>query len=380
MTFDIASLHNSSVWALYRMRNRIQLDPEYQRLGDIWTLDERQLLIDSILNGFDVPKIYLHKFHESPKKAGKAYDYAIIDGKQRLETMWSFLDGKIALADDFRYFKDPSVDAGGMKYDELGKAYPDLKNQFDTFLLTVISIDTDDLEMIEEMFSRLNEAAPLTAPEKRNAYGGPLPVAIKKLATDGFFCKSLPFPNKRYRHFDLATKFLLAEHEQKVVDTKKAYLDEFVKGFKNKTRTKMPAFLRPAETTVEYMAAVFTAKDPLLRQVGMVTIYYHLFRLALRDGWITQITRKKLLDFDKRRETNRKLAEQDLASADYDLIEFDRYAQSPNDAGALKFRPAELTTSAFAPPRLFALCPSKTVAPRVMLDRLFGRKVQTDDL
>lgn len=356
MKFEISSLHNSSVWALYRMRDRVQLDPEYQRLSDIWTLDERQLLIDTILNGFDVPKIYFHKFQEPQKKKTKTHDFAIIDGKQRLETMWSFLDGKIALADDFKYFKDSSVDAGGMKYDELGKAYPDLKNQFDTFLLTVISIETDDLEMIEEMFSRLNEAAPLTAPEKRNAYGGPLPVAIKKLAAEAFFTKHLPFPNKRYRHYDLATKFLLAEHEGKVVDTKKAYLDDFVKSFKKKARTKMPAFLEPAQETVELMASVFTNKDALLRQVGMVTAYYHLFRFARDAGWDDQITRKKLLDFDKRREANRELAEKDLASADYDLIEFDRYAQSPNDAGALKFR------------------------LRVMLERVFNKKVQTDAL
>jgi hypothetical protein len=356
MKFEIASLHNSSVWALYRMRERIQLDPEYQRLSDIWTLDKRQLLVDTILNGFDVPKIYFHKFHEPSKKGTKAHDYAIIDGKQRIETMWSFLDGKIALADDFKYFKDASVDAGGMKYDELGKAYPDLKNQFDTFLLTVISIETDDLEMIEEMFSRLNEAAPLTAPEKRNAYGGPLPVAIKKLAAEALFTKHLPFPNKRYRHFDLATKFLLAEHEGKVVDTKKAYLDDFVKSFKNKSRTKMPAFLKPAQEAVGVMASVFTNKDSLLRQVGMVTVYYQLFRLARDGGWLNQITRKKLVEFDKRRDANRELAEKDLTKADYDLIEFDRYAQSPNDAGALKFR------------------------LRVMLEKVFNKKVQTDDL
>ena len=356
MKFEIASLHNSSVWALYRMRDRVQLDPEYQRLSDIWTLDKRQLLIDTILNGFDVPKIYFHKFQEPHKRKAKAHDFAIIDGKQRLETMWSFLDGKIALADDFKYFKNSSVDAGGMKYGELGKAYPDLKNQFDTFLLTVISIETDDLEMIEEMFSRLNEAAPLTAPEKRNAYGGPLPVAIKKLAAQAFFTKHLPFPNKRYRHFDLATKFLLAEHEGKVVDTKKAYLDDFVEGFKKRSRTKMPGFLKPAEKTVGEMASVFTNKDTLLRQVGMVTVYYHLFRLARSGGWLNQITRKRLLEFDKRREANREVAEKDLTKADYDLIEFDRYAQSPNDAGAVKFR------------------------LRVMLERVFNKKVQTDDL
>src|SRR5207237_3207194 len=135
---------------------------------------------------------------------------------------------------DFEYFKDSSVQAGDMTYSELGKAYPDLKVQFDSFQLNTVCIETDDLEMIEEMFSRLNESAPLTAPEKRNAYGGPMPAAIRKLAAETFFTKHLPFPNKRYRHFDLATKFLLAEHEGKVVDTKKAYLDEFVENFSSK--------------------------------------------------------------------------------------------------------------------------------------------------
>jgi hypothetical protein len=338
------------------MRGRVQLNPEYQRLSDIWTLDKRQLLIDTILNGFDVPKIYLHKFHEVQKKTALPYDYAIIDGKQRLETIWNFLEGNIALADDFKFFRDASIDAGGMKYDELGKAYLDLKNLFDTFLLSVICIETDDLEMIEEMFSRLNDAAPLAAPEKRNAFGGPLPIAIKRLAAEPLFTKQIPFPNKRYRHFDLATKFLLTEYEGKVIDTKKAYLDQFVKAFKSKPRTKMPSFLKAAQATASIMSGVFTNKDPLLGQVGMDLVYYHLFRRASKEGWADQITRKKLLDFEKLREDNRKLAENDLAGADYDLIEFDRYAQSPNDAGALKFR------------------------LRVMLDRVFKKKVQTDAL
>jgi len=129
-------------------------------------MDKRQLLIDTILNEFDVPKLYLHKFHEPVKRGAKSYDYAIIDGKQRLETMWSFVDGKMALAEDFEFFKGSKVKAGNMTYAELGKAYPDLKVQFDSFQLTTVCIETDELEMIEEMFSRLNESAPLTAPRK----------------------------------------------------------------------------------------------------------------------------------------------------------------------------------------------------------------------
>ena len=62
-----------------------------------------------------------------------------------------------------------------MTYSDLGFKYPLLKARFDATSLSVISVRTEDIELIEDMFSRLNEAVPLNAPEKRNAFGGPLP-------------------------------------------------------------------------------------------------------------------------------------------------------------------------------------------------------------
>ncbi len=357
MTFNITELRDRTVWQIYRMRDRIQLDPDYQRLGNIWAPDNRQLLLDTVFNKFDVPKIYLHKFPQPFVKGGKTYEFAIVDGKQRLETLWSFIDGRIALADDFKLFRDEKVKAPGMTYRELGQQYPDLKADFDGFLLSVILIETDDLELIEEMFSRLNEAAPLTAAEKRNAYGGPIPGAVRKLSREAFFVKKLPFENRRYRHYDLATKFLLAEHEGQVVDTKKARLDDFVDDFVDQSRTRMPVFLKQTQETCEHMARVFTDKETLLRQVGMVMLYYHLFRVAHKNDWAAEISRKKLLDFEKLRAANRELMEKGKTkNVDLQMIEFDRYAQSPNDGGAIKFR------------------------LRLMLKKVFNKDVSTDDL
>lgn len=347
MSFSIADFHGSTVWKLYRIRDRIQLDPEYQRLGGIWAPENRQLLIDTILNGFDVPKLYLHKFSAPLHVGSKIYDFAIVDGRQRLEALWNFIDGKIALADDFKVFKDEDIDAGGMTYQELGSEYPELKADFDGFPLSVVLIETDDLEMIEEMFSRLNEAAPLTAPEKRNAYGGPVPGAVRKLAKESFFTQSLPFLNKRYRHYDLATKFLMACRDGKVADTKKTRLDDFVADFQDEPRNKNLPFVKDAQRVVQAMCKVFTASDSLLRQVGMVTLYFHLFRIAIDEEWEDEITRKKLLDFDRKRLTNRQLFEIGADKVDKDLINFDGYAQSPNDAGAIRFRLTVLLKKVF---------------------------------
>lgn len=94
-------------------------------MGDVWTLDKKQLLIDSIINDFDIPKIYFHDLTEHDKNS--KHDYAIIDGRQRLEAVWGFIDGAFPLADEFEYLRDPRVQAAGLTYKELSSKYPQIK-------------------------------------------------------------------------------------------------------------------------------------------------------------------------------------------------------------------------------------------------------------
>ena len=336
--FNIAMLMPSTVLYLHSDRELFQLDPEYQRDSDIWPLEKRQLLIDSIINGYDIPKIYFHKFPKPRKIKGKTYTYAIIDGKQRLSSIWSFIDGDISLSDSIEYLRDSKIDLKGLTYSELGKEFPKLKTRFDSFPLAVVSIETDNIDLIEDMFSRLNEAVPLSAAEKRNALGGPMPPIIRKLSRQPFFVNTIPFGNKRYRHFDLTAKFLLIEDRDKIADTKKMYLDEFVKSWKGRSTTKANKLGDAVKQVTTSMAKTFTKSDNLLRSVGMVVLYYHVFRIAQADGWLAKITRSKLLAFEKTRLKNRQLAEDDISKAQYDLLEFDRYTQTPNDGYAMSLR------------------------------------------
>jgi hypothetical protein len=78
-------------------KNVIETDPKYQRESGVWSTEKIQLFIDSIFNGFDIPKLYLHDL----RGLSGRYDYAVVDGKQRLHAIWEFMDNKVALADDF---------------------------------------------------------------------------------------------------------------------------------------------------------------------------------------------------------------------------------------------------------------------------------------
>jgi len=342
MNFVLSNLRNSNIWSVYRMQAVIQMDPTYQREGQIWNLEKRQLLIDTIFNQFDVPKIYLHKFATPLEVGQETYEYAVIDGKQRLSAIFQFIEGGFSIADDFEYLrqeeKGENIDLSGFRYQDVASKYPLIKTDFDAYPLDIVCIETADTELIEELFSRLNEAVPLNAPEKRNALPGPLPRAVRRLVEEDFFTRCLPFSNRRYRHYDLAAKMLLAEHRDEVVDTKKAYLDRFFKSGPELGEAAVFGYVDDATSTLELMSAAFGEKDELLRQVGMVFLYFHLFRRVSKQGLEGIVSRDRLLEFERRRSRNRELAENSIAEADYSLLEFDRLAQSPNDGVAIRFR------------------------------------------
>lgn len=345
--FNLGEIRNASVWSIFRMRDQIEMNPYYQRESDIWTPEKRQLLIDTVINGFDVPKIYMHKFPQAQNINGIMREFAVIDGKQRLSTIWAFIQGKFPLPADFTYVKKESISLSNLTYADIARDFPDIKADFDAYKLDVVTIETSDIELIEDMFSRLNEAMPLNAAEKRNARPGPLPNAVRSLAASSFFETKLPFTNKRYRHYDLAAKMLLLVSRETIGDTKKAYIDRFFKNHETSSETDVIDMVSSATAVVHAMDNVFIDNDPLLRSIGMVILYFLVFERAKSGNHLGYITRSALSCFDETRRENRTKAECNIAEADYSLLEFDRYSQSPNDGIALKYRLAVIDQKAF---------------------------------
>jgi len=346
--FEISSLQKSSSWSVYRMRERIKMDPEYQRQGDIWTAEKRKLLIDTMINGFDVPKLYLHKFQSPVVDGSNSFEYAMIDGKQRTQAIFDFIENKFPLDDSFKYLPDNSINLGGLTYRELATKFPDIKQDFDSFSLNIITIDTDDIELIEDLFSRLNEAMPLNAAEKRNARPGPLPRLVREIARHGFFQDKLPFTNNRYRHYDIIAKMLLMASRDHVADTKKVYIDGFFEEHAESSAAQVDGLKTSVEEVLDGLEDVFVDADPLLRSVGMISLYFLMFEAAVDQSLLSQMSRAAFQDFETQRADNRRAAEIDITRADYNLLEFDRFTQSPNDGIAMRFRLAVLDDILFA--------------------------------
>ena len=204
--------HHFTVAKAQRWRSAITEDPPYQRQSDAWSLAQRQLFLDSLLNGYDVPKLYLHDLRgEHPSKV-----YGIVDGRQRLTAIWGYLDDAYPLADDFavepRNTPDVPPDAvdpvGAVRFSELDPSWQRVLLQ--TFL-SVVLIRAATVEDIEELFARLNNGESLTAAERRNAFGGAMAGLIREVVRTPFFSDRLGFANTRMGHLDLAARLVALE-------------------------------------------------------------------------------------------------------------------------------------------------------------------------
>lgn len=336
-----------SISRLQRMMNVVDLDPPYQREGGVWKPDARSVLVDSIINGLDLPKLY---FEAATSRRvgpeGLAYQYAVIDGKQRLGAILAFLAGELALPADFIYFEDETVKAAGMTLTSLEEKYPLLARRFVDYELPIVRVTTDSGDLIEEMFQRLNASTSLNAAERRNALTGPTRDAANALAEHALLVSRSPIRSARYKYRELGAKFLAIEHQlatrKKLVDTKADTLYSLfvaTRGAKPAIEAdEMASYQKSAKETLDRMVSVFEKDDRLLGSIGTVVVYY----IAFRDQtFAASADRAKLAEFETLRRSASQMPEDTPAynrSANARLREYNVFVQSTNDGRALARR------------------------------------------
>jgi hypothetical protein len=318
----------------YKQRDSIDLEPSYQRKGNLWGDKDKAFLIDSIINGFDVPKIYLSDFTivDSPLNEEKL-PYAVIDGRQRLESIFSFFSDKIPLNNDFVYYANPSIKVAGKYYSELKREYPKMLESLDEFNLDVMSVIADDIEKIKDLFVRLNKSKALTGAELRNAMEGIVPDLIRGLVDRPFFKENIKFNVQRGQDSNAAAKILLVEHRGRFVDTKKAHLDKFVKeGMETENVDAFVESAYRAQKTIDQMGDLFDKNDNTLSTQGLLTIFYVFFR----DNNPKEMIRPFIDNFLKQKSENVKLSKINPSAANQKYLTFDSLSKNANDIGGLQ--------------------------------------------
>ena len=158
-------------YRLYR-ENRLVVNRKYQRKL-VWTLFEKQSLIDSLIKDYPIPLILL-----SDASEGGSTVYEIMDGMQRLNAIFSFIDNVFSV--DQKHF-DTDEFSRAKQAAEAGLIKPACKKNSQFFspkscadildyqlAVTIFPINSE--EQVTDVFGRINSGGrQLSSQEKRQA-------------------------------------------------------------------------------------------------------------------------------------------------------------------------------------------------------------------
>lgn len=316
LPFD--SYERRSVYGWYKLKGEIDFTPKYQRRGDVWDVGMKQLLIDSIINKFDIPKFYFHLLDKENAINKSNKHYAVIDGKQRLACIFDFINGVFALSNEFVYFRNNRVKLQGLKYNDILYKYPDIAYSFQEYVLDVVYVVTDEEEKIELFFSRLNSGKPLNNAEKRKAMVGFLNNKIEKFVNvNPFFMENLAFKNIRNNYNDIMAKLILLEAKGGFINMDKKTLDNLYDNNRDENED-IVNIINKVDYNLIRMSEVFNNKDKLLKVKSSIPVYYWIIR---NNHIKANLLKKFLKEFDELRKI----------SKEADILEYNKYQQKGTD-------------------------------------------------
>lgn len=154
--------------------NEVDLAPEFQRRARVWHPHRKSKLIESLLLRIPLPVFYV--------AANELDEWAVVDGLQRLTTIYDFMKNKFRLS-GLEYLSILE----GLSFEDLDRP---MKRRIEEteLVINVIQPGTPEEVMIN-IFKRINTGGvPLTGQEIRNALNkGPVRTFLRELAESAEF-------------------------------------------------------------------------------------------------------------------------------------------------------------------------------------------------
>lgn len=215
-------------WFMDLNGNRqLELDPPFQRRS-IWSPRDRRFFLDSIFRGFPSPTIFLHKTIGDDGRA----KYAVVDGKQRLETIIQFVDDDIALDKEYG-----DIRLSGKKWSDVQLTL-ELRDAFVNYLIPVEMVNIEEgPTYVNEMFDRLNRnTKKLVGQELRHAkYDGWFVSFVEKEAEEEPDWERLSIVttsrSKRMADVQFLSELLIVVFKQDVSGFDQEEIDSFYANF-----------------------------------------------------------------------------------------------------------------------------------------------------
>ena len=265
--------------AMHDSKETLSFNHPIQRISGQWDNEQQSLLIHSLLANYPVPSVYIHKM-ESIEVDGKGkhpYSYSVLDGKQRMTTVFSYINGEFALSEDV-----PDVIIEGASYEIAGKYFADLADDVQQevlrfrFNITCFEDVTD--EEIEEIFFRLNNSTPLTKAQKsKPLMGVENSVFVNELLTKRFFTEKCSFSKMQLRKSDdmctLLQAMLLLDNKYRGYQFDTISQDEVMK-YSQYIKNNYPSECKErVKKIIGFLDNAFYMKDKNLKKINIPIIF-----------------------------------------------------------------------------------------------------------
>lgn len=297
-------------FVLLQKHGQINLEPGFQRLS-VWRPSDRRKLIDSVVRGLPLPSVFLHC---SQGRGGKPM-YDVIDGKQRLETIFMFMGVRPFEGDVFsaRLMLNGDGRSEEWSWEEIRRSQREVQHAFLTYPIQVVEVK-GDLSDVVDLFICINSTGkPLTSQERRHAryYTEPLLMEADGLAKR--FAKDLAKQQilttaqlTRMKGVELMLELLLSVHSRRLIN-KKSALDHAMKPGVVDTHT-LAAAVRETSSTLRTVLSMFDLRHTRFRNSAE---FYSLFMLI----WSMQ-TERYILDDPVRNKAAQRMLELFSAGVD----------------------------------------------------------------
>lgn len=197
-------------WTVKQLKNMhdnketLSFNHPIQRQSAQWDNKQQSLLIHSLLASFPVPSVYLEKREvvDVDDVEKKVYSYSVLDGKQRMTTIFSYINGEYALSEDIPsvVIEDTTYELANKFYDELAE---DVKQEILRFRFNIVAFENVSDEEIEEIFFRLNNSTPLSKAQKsKPLMGVSNSLFVNELISSRFFREKCSFSKMQLKKED----------------------------------------------------------------------------------------------------------------------------------------------------------------------------------
>jgi hypothetical protein len=247
---------------LYRERDRLKFDHQVQR-NPVWKEDRQSLFIHSLLDGYPYPPVYSVEDQDG--------NLWFLDGKQRLTSVFDYLDDKYPL-----HHKTPKVNGNkvaGLKFSEL----PDeLRELIEGANFQIYQFRDVSEEQVREIFLRLNNNVPLTKYEKARVIASDeILLIIEEVRKSKFFKEIVNLSKiQRTKFADeevILQSIMLLENDKKALDISSRAIKRGLETMKDVGVSK--SVIDELRRVNDYLSEAFTSNVTNLRKMHISSLF-----------------------------------------------------------------------------------------------------------